>query len=380
MKSIVYVSGDPGVTNALIPVARNLQAQGYETQIIASGPAIALWEKNEGSFNLIKADDLMGSSEISNILKSIRPSVVVTGAGAHNMIEHDFRLCAKSLKIPNFALVDFWAHYSERFRRIVDGALEHSMPDKIGVMDDLCCTEMIAEGFPTEKLVVVGAPHLEESVNTVLATDQIEIDDLKKTIGLNREAKTIVYFSQTVVAPEDNSEDDQLLLYKRPPLGFTQRTTLKEILAALSDVSEELKVKTQLIIKSHPMEPVPLKYVVEDVKVSPFVTSHVVENFSPARLIGIADVVISLTSTALLEASLSGKLSLSVQIDRNLREFPDIFYGNRMGLTVPIFKREELEEWFKKVVNSEDVHYCRRKIDFSGSIRKASKAIIDLAN
>lgn len=380
MNPIIFISSDPGVTNALIPVARNLQAQGCKVQIVASGPAIALWEKDAGSFNLKKVDDLIGGAEISNILKTVTPSVVVTGAGAYNMIEHNFRLCAERLKIPNFAIVDYWAHYPERFRRKINGALEYSMSDKIGVMDDLCRKEMIAEGFPPEKLVIVGAPHLEEAVNTILSTNKKEIEDLKEMIGLDKGAKIFVYFSQTVIAPESNIREDQLSMYERPPLGFTQRTTLKEILAALSDVSEELTVKSQLIIKHHPSETVSLKDVVKDVKTSDLITSHIVEDFSVAKLISIADVALGLTSTALLEASLAGKLSLSVQIDRNLKEFPDIFYGNRTGLTVPIFKRQELKKWLKKVINSGSINYNQKKIDFAGSIKKTSKAIIELAN
>jgi len=72
---IIFISSDPGVTSALIPVARNLQAQGYKVQIVASGPGISLWEKDVGSFDLKKSDDLIGSAEISNILKAVMPSI-----------------------------------------------------------------------------------------------------------------------------------------------------------------------------------------------------------------------------------------------------------------------------------------------------------------
>jgi len=380
MRPIIFISSDPGVTNALIPVARNLKSQGYKVQVVASGPAIALWEKDAGQFDLKKADDLISTVEVSNIMESVSPSVVVTGAGAYNMIEHNFRSCAEKLNIPSFAMMDYWAHYSERFRRRIDGVLEYSLSDRIGVMDDLCRTEMIADGFSPEKLVLVGAPHLEEAVNTILSIDQKEIGNIKRALGLSETFKTFVFFSQTIIAPESDIEEDKLSLYERPPLGYTQRTTLKEILVALSDICEKLNARSQLVIKPHPREVVSLKKVLEDINVSPLVNVRIIEDFSPARLIGISDAVLGLCSTALLESSLAGKLSLSVQIDRNVRDFPDIFYGNRTGLTISIFKRQELKEWLEKIFDLEDIGCEHKKIDFSGSIEKTSRAIIELAN
>ncbi len=380
MGLIIFISSDPGVTNALIPVARHLKAQGARVKVIASGPAAMLWEKDEGGFDLDNADDLMGRVEIVGLLREFRPSVVVTGAGAYNMIEHNFRACARDLCLPSFAIMDYWAHYPERFRRKIDGVFEQVIPDQIGVMDELCRTEMIAAGFAPEKLVIVGAPHLEEAVDTIRAMDKETVNVLKGTMGLDKDIRTVAFFSQTVNAPENDIKEDRFSLYERPPLGFTQRTTLKEILLALSDVSEQLKVRTQLIVKSHPREPIPLKYVVEDVKVSAFVTCHMIEDLGVAKLIGLADVVLSLTSTALLEASLAGKLSLSVQIERDFKSFPDMFYGNRMGLSISVTQRQELREWFKKVIGLQEAARIPSGIDFSGSIRKTGMAIMELAN
>ncbi len=57
--------------------------------------------------------------------------------------------------------MDFWNHYRERFK-LPDGQL--IFPDWVAVMDESPRAAMIAEGFPADRLKIVGLPAFDELV------------------------------------------------------------------------------------------------------------------------------------------------------------------------------------------------------------------------
>ena len=92
MKTFLFISSDPGVTRALIPVVRQLYLE--KNFIIIGGGEVAesIWQIETG-FNIKynKFDDDISEKKVKIFLNGIRPDLVIVGAGLYNMIEHTFR-------------------------------------------------------------------------------------------------------------------------------------------------------------------------------------------------------------------------------------------------------------------------------------------------
>ena len=85
MKTILLISSDAGGTFALVPVVLELLSRDVNIQIIASGPAIQIWQE-ESISNCISLEDLISESTAINLIHRYHPDIIVCGAGAYNMI------------------------------------------------------------------------------------------------------------------------------------------------------------------------------------------------------------------------------------------------------------------------------------------------------
>jgi len=378
MKKVLVVSSDPGVTGALLPVARELIRRKVNVHIIASGPAIKIWQQAQLQCDYDEPNDSVTEADAMCVIEVHQPDVVVVGAGAYNRIEHTFRRAASARGIFCFALLDFWANYHLRFRREFNGSVTYSLPDLIGVMDEYCYKEMVAEGFDPKRLVIVGAPHLEESVNFVTSAPEVDIELWRDRFELERDIATSVFFSQTMPRFQSNDVAEYYGGEKLPPWGFTQRTILREVVQALSSACMKYGVRAQLVLKPHPMEPVePLSQVFQTTEVSPLLDCRIIGDCDALRLICLADVVLSMSSTALLEAALAGKPALSVQIGMDVAKHPDDFYGNHIGITTPIYEAVDLRRALGEILcKSQRIVNVPVRPSFDGSTTKVVETIL----
>lgn len=378
MKKIIIISSDPGVTNALLPVARELLGRRTDVHIIASGPAVQVWQQVQLQCGYDALNDCVTEADAMRVIGRYQPDIVVVGAGAYNRIEHTFRRAAAALGIFCLALLDFWANYRLRFSREDNGNISSSLPDIIGVMDEICYKEMVAEGFDPDKLVIVGAPYLEEAVKRITSTSEDETQLLRAKFKLQQGIRTFLFFSQTFPRFQSNNVAEYYGDDRLPPWGFTQRTILREIVLAISSACTQCGERAQLIVKPHPMEPAdPLFQVFQNPNVSPLVDCRIIEDCDAPRLICLADVVLSIGSTTLLEAALAGKLAFSVQIGKDLMKHPDDFYGNRIGITTSIYTSLDLQLAFGKILNASGrIANVAVRPDFNGSTTKVVETIL----
>ena len=354
---LVVVSSDPGVTNSLVPVVGELIDRKIGLLIIASGPAIKIWRRSDFYFKIKIIDDAITNYEATQIVNEYQPSMIITGAGAYNLIEHTFRQVACTLGIFSFSLLDFWDGYLLRFRREVNGKISYIFPDLIGVMDILSYNEMIAEGFDSEKLIVLGAPHLENSVNFLTSLSKPDIDQIRQKIGTKKDIRTFVFFSQTMSVVGSNDIGKENKDCDKSPWGYTQFSILETIIKMLSAACDRLQERGQLIVKPHPMEKsASILEVIKTTEISSLLNCRMVDDCDALSLIGLADAVLSMSSTTLIEAGLAGKRAYSIQIvmgsEKGSEYLFDNFCGNRMGLSTPIFRDIDLENAFETILTA----------------------------
>ena len=89
-----------------------------------------------------------------------------------------------------------------------------------------------------------------------------------------------------------------------------------------------------------------------------------------------SDLVTEMYSTTLIEALHLGKLAVSIQPNLNKQ---DILPTNRMGLTIPIYKAEDILPTLEKVIYGEDFKlYMKEKRKSFISDGKASERVVNL--
>lgn len=374
MQTFLFISSDPGVTRALVPVARQLYLRKHTVMVGSSEISDSIWQ-TEANFNLIskKFDDDISEEKVKRVLEKIFPDLIVVGAGLYNMIEHTFRKVAVEMGIYCFAMLDFWAGYRSRFQRVINDKCVVSLPDKIGIMDELCFNEMVEDAFDPDSMVIVGAPHLEESVKIIHSSSSI-IEKIEHEI-------IFAFFSVSMPGFDNNEISKENGLGLMPPWGFTQHTILIQIINGLSAMCDKYKQSVQLLVKPHPLEPQEaLERTIRMTKKSQYLDCQMVLSHRSAELICTADIILGTTSTALLESSLAGKPTLSIQIGTQEKYDKDIFYGNKVGLTIPIYEKIELEKSFEKILSGKKINVPLTKINFTGSAVKTAETIVKLAN
>jgi hypothetical protein len=357
MKIILVVCSDAGGTYALVPVIRELLSMAFIINIIASRPAIEILENASLSIKCNIEDDDLSEQKAEQVLKKFHPDVLISGAGAYNLIEHTFRRASKQMGVYCIALIDGWFNFKNRFERYIAGELISSVPDKIAVMNESSIIEMKNEGFDHEKLEIVGAPHIEDTVNFVLSASQKYIEAFQKELNLPNKSIVVIYFSAPV------SQRNR---------GYSNISILHDVTRCLSELSLKNNQVIQLLVKNHPSESVSLlRSVLEPFRADNKFYFQIVDRYLTKELLCIGDIAIGMTSTALMEATCCGLPALSVQIGRNLTCDPDRYFSNQDGITA-IYDYEKLENtvsgnFFKK--------QKKLKIDPSNS---ATKKFIEL--
>lgn len=377
MKTVLVVSSDAGGTNALVPVVRELLRREVRVHVVASGPAVKIWQWEKVRCNYNKVKDSINETDAVRIIEKYQTNVIVTGAGAYNNIEHTFRRVAFKAGIFCFALMDSWGNYRCRFRRKLNGSVTHSLPDLIGVMDELCYKDMVAEGFDPEKCIIVGAPHLEEVVTNVASASESDIECWRAKYKLSKNVRTFVFFSETIAFPDSNDIIDYFENGNLPPWGFTQTTILLEVIKVISNICIQHNVQAQLIIKPHPMESTPFLNIIRTINTSPLLDCRIISDCDLQNLVCLADAILGITSTALLGAALAGKPVFSIQIGKNYLKYPDFSYGNRIGIMTKIHTSEGLQRALQEIFfeKQNQVKTCNT-INFNGSTNKVVDTIL----
>lgn len=320
-RKVLVVSSDAGGTLALLPVVRELVRHDAHVHAVGSGPAISIWQRERLPCEWDSVDDGIGEMVAAATIDAHRPDVLLSGAGAYNTIEHTFRRAAADAHVFCFALVDGWFNFKARFERGGTSDVTTSVPDLIGVMDAASCEEMIEEGFARERVVVVGAPHIEETVSQVTSASMEEVDRLRTSFGLYGDLPTFAFFSGNVL------EETRL------GAGQTQTAILSEVVGALVDAGRERGEPLQLLVKPHPSEVAAALAAILETAPADRLVSRLVEYGRSSDLICLADGVLGIRSTVLLEAAMCGRPALSLQFGRDVSRYPDKYFGQRPGIT-----------------------------------------------
>ena len=379
--TIVCVAHDPGGARAVLPVMEVLRRRGYQVIAIVSGPAVEIAEKEFPMIRQQRMEDNVTLEECVSALTQMACGILVSAAGLYNQIEHTMRVAAVDMGKQVVGVLDWWWVYRERFQRsLPDGGIETSFPDWICAMDAVTRAGLIDEGFSADKIVITGAANIESSWER-LQRYSLQAKDIREEIGVRLDERCAVFFSEAYIRASDGLPWGGLGGFYREDgttvSGYTSHGILVEIVEALAR-HRPPQEKLLICVRPHPMEHVPsLIAVMKDCE-RPGIRLLLVEGGDPAKLCAVGDIYFGMVSIVLLEAALSGRPVLSVQIAQGDGSVRDNCISNRLGITRPIHDRESLDDslrnWFQGRL---PCPFGANMISFSGAANNIAETILN---
>lgn len=326
LKKILFYSRDPGGANCVIPVYRKFsRTKGVKVELWGKDFAIRKYREDGLEYRDIGN---LKKDEIRYLLSRFSPEILVTGTSYGDRTEQWLWKTADKLGIYSMAILDQWLSYRIRFS---DSGGELVIPDKILVMDEIAKKEMIADGFDGQRILVTGQPYFEM---------------------LREKAGKISESDKRKIKEDFNCRDGFVILFASEPfsvashvdLGFTENAILQEIVFAIQQL--ERSVKINLLVKLHPKQSRDkVQRFIQSLPVLNNLRILIVTDYPVLPLILVADIVIGIQSTVLIEANILDKPVMSVQIGR---KGPDQFILSKRGVIEVVTTSDVLSKGLKR--------------------------------
>jgi hypothetical protein len=316
---IFFAAQDPGGFNAILPVIKELVKPKWK-EIFILKLFLANESRDIARKNNIKYlnGNLLENKELIEVFEKEKPNLVFVSTSWGKSIDKEMIKIAKNQGIKTVAFMDFWANYKPRFSDLNSKNLVY-LTDYILLIDEVMKKEMITEGFNRNNLIITGSPFF---------------DTLSNLAKNKQKEKIISFFCQPISELYD--------LPKKYP-GYDE----VEVFNDLVEVFENIKLKTPIKIKFHPVAKNFKKFdrIIRKSKLK----ISIEKKLSAEGLIKKSKLVIGMFTIALFQAALMGGKVLSYQ--PNLKG-PDMLLSNRLGLSEAVYKKKNLRFVFKKMISS----------------------------
>jgi hypothetical protein len=337
---IVVICGDPGGANAIVPVIQQLQSEKKgQILVFAYRQAIDIMLKNNISFSAL--DEKIPDSVVQDLLQRNQPAIIVTGTSFDPIgLEIKFIHAAQILKIPCLSVLDYWCIYALRFSE-EEGDLKY-IPDKIAIMDEVAFSEMIAEGFHSDTLIITGQPAFDSLAGCKKNFNNEKRQIIRSGFHIHSNELLIVFLSEpvSVFFGEDKSNPQFL--------GYTEKSVLTHLVMALEQISRDYNRHIVLLIRPHPREK-PDEY---EKITSNSIRIIVSNDDNPREIVMASDLVIGMTTELLVESCYLGCIVVSLQPGLLSK---DVLPTNNNGYSIPVYSKEKIFDTIKMTLMDHDV-------------------------
>ena len=360
MKRIIATSWHPGGANAIIPVIKRLQKEeGVEMTIIGHEVSKGTFSKAGIDYQVIKDHGIedVSINSMTKLIKKIHPELILTGSSVQDkdtkdVIEQTLTLAATGREIKSLSVLDWYGNLWERFSNLYDekgnfrtefygmsparGYTEKHgrfkfLPSKIAIMDELAERVMIDEGFDRSRLVITGNPFFDELVT--LKEEFKDREKVRMDLGINQKSFMIFYASQ----PLEFTFGDKL--------GYDEKTVLRELLRAVQNIPRQ---EISVLVKVHPREDE--RNLENVVKEEEFRNLSIVidKGYETRPALMASDLVVSASSTVLIESSYLGLPSISLQPGLKAEDYLEM--TNKSGITIPVYIKGEIKGILERIM------------------------------
>jgi hypothetical protein len=240
-------------------------------------------------------------------------------------------ICAAENGVPSVAFVDCWWGYMQRFTLFGERLADAPLPDVIAVVDEIAHKDMVALGFPENRLQVLGSPWLSSLVQRHDSCRHCTREEL----DLRAEEFVLTFVSQPLAR----------ILNDRDSWGFTEQDVLPSLLRACNHLPPEVLGRLRVLCLAHPEEDE--QALVDLVRAeTPAFPVQVRKDPDPLELIRASDLVTGMFSILLVEAALCDVPVLSIQPGLK-RE--DMLVTNRTGATLALRQGDQLPQLLRRM-------------------------------
>jgi hypothetical protein len=337
---------DAGGARALAPVVRAMLMHGERPSLILG--RVAADTLRASGVPLGPADEVASDADVTSSIERLVPNarILVTSSTAWGLrVEARAVAHAKCCGCPTVTLVDFWSNYEHRLSYPSQSGWS-VLPDRLAVIDDIMRDQLLRGGVSAKCLVVTGSP----------AFDNLLSESAPPLPAIKNE-RVVAFLSQPITALYGVEGDPTYL-------GYTEHSILRSVATVVS------RSGLQLLVRAHPREDaVALKQFVRTLPGARIDTR-------PLRAIVEGSIaVVGMTTMALVEAALMGRLSLSVQIGRR---GDDALPTNACGLTLPIADENELCATLVRATNGDPSLEPQRRLAALGWRPGATERMLDV--
>lgn len=347
MNKILFFARDPAGANVVIPlIKKTMGYDEYSIEVYAKDFAVERIEKE----NIVVTDlgDVIKNiteQEVFSFLKMVSPDIVITGTSLNDYTERYIWKSSQMLGIYSCCIIDQWINLGIRFSRYdysteelyKDDHTHHYLPSAIFVIDDIAKKMIEDDGVSGDIVKPLGSPHFDVISEKYLIA--------KQTLDYNGKDSQRI---RIVFASEPMSVD------YGDYWGLSEETSFELLMETVDEISDELGVCCDIIIRPHPREKVDkwdyaLKRNISD-KLC-VALDNVSDSF---QLMASANIVCGMSSMFLIEAIVCGIPTISIM--KGLKqENPFIF--DKMGIMKSAMSKAELYKKLKGVIegNQESV-------------------------
>jgi len=311
-RTVLCAASHPGSANAIMPVIRRLHDEDMVDMVVIGEEASQkIFAVHDIEYQTLHSygPSVPCRENMHSLLATVGPDLVVTGTASQDparqyaTLEQELTGAARERIIPTIAVLDFWSDYRARFSDIVVGYEFCFLPDLVCIMDEWAKMDMRDEGFSEERLVVTGNPYFDEVQEVATSVFNEEGDAGIRSVLCPRCEFLLVFIGNVF---KDEAE----------VLGFWDLDNVKLIDEVISRLPKEAWQTVGWAISIHPrMQEDDLDGFLElvafqkEAKTRPALLMHT----NTLRLMAAADLVVTGTSTAAVEAVLMGKPCISLQ-------------------------------------------------------------------
>ncbi|HVK55668.1 MAG TPA: hypothetical protein VM532_11645 [Burkholderiales bacterium] len=279
---LAVVAHDAGGAN-VIAALMTRHRDAFDWLPVAAGPAVSIF--TAAGFERVTQVPPDDEEELVSVLATAKPKAVLTGTGWQTLLERKAIHVARKLKTPVASVLDHWVNYRQRFG--FPGDWLQNLPDAVLVGDRYAYAQACDDGFPRGRLVPVENPYLAGFLGNAL---QDPIDVRRSTDSLR------VLFVAEPLNIQFAGETNRVA-------GVSELTVAEEIAQVLS----RLDLSASLVVRSHPSQPASRYAALLESKHPIQIKLHDAVDCPLKDDIAAADVVVGVSSMALLVAAALGR-------------------------------------------------------------------------
>jgi len=338
-KKILATTYDSGAAKAMYSIIKSLgQLSDLEVITIIEGPAQNIFTSKGTRYVTLSSYDLKEDFySAMHIFDKEKPDLVFTGISEFYNMERYFLHLARINKIPSISIIEGSDYTSIRLK---DSKIDPNFrfnPDYLLAVDEFTFDSMLREGFENNRLILTGHPGYDEML---ILKRNFNLEDLLKTrqdLGIKNDSYLVMFLSQ----PRFNS----IKINPEEDNGYNELTVISDLEDALSNLNID---NLSLFIKIHPREDLNLTRTALKGRLK---NVFIDKDYDTQRAILASNLITGMFSLSLIESVYLDRDTISLQPGLNKE---DRLITNKLGLTVPVYKKEDIIPTLKKVIYDKD--------------------------